>query len=181
MLISSSVECEGELFEIEGFFKAMEVEVNAMLSSEKDHSQQKLDGYADEYKDARKVFEELKLATQAAARKNEYSSASRRALIAANERLDRSTSSLQQSKNIVVETEIIGNQIVSDLEDQREKLIGAGENVHETKGYTFNARKLLNLMTNRAFMHKVFLLIISSLLPLIIWMLIYYGILRKKW
>ena len=181
ILISSSIECEGELFEIEGFLKAMEVEVNAMLSSEKQHSQKKLEGYADEYKQARQISEELKIASQTAARKNGYNTATRIALMAANERLDMSTSSLQQSKNVVFETEMIGDQIVSDLEDQREKLIGAGGHVQETRRSTLDARKVLSLMSYRALTHRFFLSFISVLLLILIWMLIYYGILRKKW
>ena len=181
ILISSSIECEGELFEIEGFLKAMEVEVNAMLSSEKQHSQKKLEGYADEYKQARQISEELKIASQTAARKNGYDTATRIALMVANERLDISTRSLQQSKNVVCETEMIGDQIVSDLEDQREKLIGAGGNIKETRRSTLDAKKVLNLMGYRALTHRFFLTFIFVLLLIFIWMLIYYGILRKKW
>lgn len=155
--------------------------MNTMLSSEKQHSQRKLEGYADEYKQACKISEELKIASQTAARKNGYDTATRRALMAANERLDISTSSLQQSKNVVFETEMIGNQIVSELEDQREKLIGAGGSVQETRRSTLDARKVLNLISYRALTHRFFLSFISLLLLTLIWMLVYYGILRKKW
>ena len=179
-LISTSVECEGELSELEGFVKAMEIEVNSMIFSEKQHSQQKLEGYAEEYREALLSFEELRRVAKAAIIKNEMNSATRRALVADNDRLDQFTNGILQSKSVVAETELIGNVITSDLENQREKLLGAGENVRETKEYTQVARRVLNIMSNRDFTYKLFLFFLSFLLFLIIWMLTYYGFMSKK-
>ena len=160
--------------------KAMEIEVNSMIFSEKQHSQQKLEGYAEEYREALLSFEELRRVAKAAIIKNEMNSATKRALVADNDRLDQFTNGILQSKSVVAETELIGNVITSDLENQREKLLGAGENVRETKEYTQVARRVLNIMSNRDFTYKLFLFFLSFLLFLIIWMLTYYGFMSKK-
>ena len=56
---------------MEGFVKAMEIEVNSMIFSEKQHSQQNLEGYAEEYREALLSFEELRRVAKAAIIKNE--------------------------------------------------------------------------------------------------------------
>ena len=158
----------------------MEAEVNAMMSADKQHNQRKLEGYYEEYMIAVEAFKELQLSTHAAAKKNEATTATRKALVASNERLDQSTYSLQQAKQTVSETEQIGDIIVNDLENQREKLIGAGENVTETKQSTHIARRALNLISRRVLIQKIFLSAIILLLFLTIWLLLYYGIIRRK-
>jgi vesicle transport through interaction with t-SNAREs 1 len=170
------VDCEGELSEIEGFYRAMEAEVNAMLSADKQHNQRKLEGYYGEYLTAVDAFKELRISTQSAAKKNEATTSTRKVLVASNERLDQSTYSLQQAKQTVNETEQIGDTIVSDLENQREKLIGAGENVTETKSNTHTARRALNLISRRVLIQKIFLLILILLLFITMWVLLYYGL-----
>lgn len=151
-----------------------------MMSADKQHSQRKLEGYYEEYLIAVEAFKELRLSTQAAAKKNEATTTTRKALVASNERLDQSTYSLQQAKQTVSETEQIGDTIVSDLEDQREKLIGAKENVTGTKQSTHIARRALNLISKRVLIQKIFLLILILLLFVTIWVLLYYGIIHRK-
>ena len=151
-----------------------------MLSADKQHSQRKLEGYYEEYMTAVEAFKELRLSTHAAAKKNEATTSTRKALVTSNERLDQSTYSLQQAKQTVSETEQIGDSIVNDLENQREKLIGAGENVTGTKESTHTARRALNLISKRVLIQKIFLLVLILLLFITIWVLLYYGIIRRK-
>lgn len=179
-LISKCVEIDGELSEIGGFFKAMEVEIDSMISTERQKNQTKLDGYAEEYKQASEAFKELRNRAKIAARKNEEVSAARKELVTANARLDKSTNSIQMSQISIAESEKIGYVIMSDLENQKEMLIGAGGNVNETKQRTFDARRVLHQISKGLFMRKVFLVVIISLLALSIWMLIYYKIKVKK-
>ena len=174
------MECEGELSEIEGFYRAMEAEVNAMLSADKQHNQRKLEGYYEEYMVAVEASKELRLSTHAAAKTNEATTSARKALVASNERLDQSTYSLQQAKQTVNETEQIGEIIVNDLESQREKLIGAGDNVAGTKQSTHIARRALNLISKRVLIQKIFLLILILLLFITMWLLLYYGIIHRE-
>jgi hypothetical protein len=174
------VECEDELSEIEGFWKAMEVEVQEMISTDKQYNQRKLDGYAGELKQLRDVYKELRNKSNIVSQKNDATSIKRRALLDANDRLDKSTKSIQKSQFSINDTEQVGYVIIADLESQREKLTGAGINVDETKGITHSARRVLNQISNRVLMQKLSLLVLILILFCAIWLLFYYGILSRK-
>jgi Snare region anchored in the vesicle membrane C-terminus len=174
------VECEDELSEIEGFWKAMEVEVQDMISTDKQYNQRKLDGYAGELKQLRDVYKELRNKSNIVSQKNDATSIKRRALLDANDRLDKSTKSIQKSQFSINDTEQVGYVIIADLESQREKLTGAGINVDETKGITHSARRVLNQISNRVLMQKLSLLVLILILFCAIWLLFYYGILSRK-
>lgn len=180
ILVSTSVECEDELSEIEGFWKAMEVEVQSMMSTDRQYNQRKLDGYAMELKQHREDFKQLRNKANTASKKIESTSTNRQALIDANNRLDQSTKSIQKSHLSISDTEQVGYVIITDLENQREKLTGAGVNVDETKGYTYDARRVLNLISNRVLMQKFSLVTLIIILFSVIWILMYYGILSRK-
>mmetsp|Transcript_10128 Transcript_10128/g.9831 ORF Transcript_10128/g.9831 Transcript_10128/m.9831 type:complete len:220 (-) Transcript_10128:145-804(-) len=180
ILISISVEAEGEISEMEGFLKAMEIDVSTMMSTDRKFNQQKLDGYGEEFKHALNTFETVRLAAETATRRNTINSENRKLLINRNEYLDKSTKNIQSSNVIVSETEQIGTGIISDLQSQKEGLLYAQENVQGTTQITLQARSFLKLMMNRALMQKVFLLALIILLFIIIWMLIYYGLIMKK-
>jgi Snare region anchored in the vesicle membrane C-terminus len=179
-MVRTSVECEDELSEIEGFWRAMEVEVQDMISTDKIYNQKKLDGYAGELKQLRDVYKELRNKSNIIAQKHDATSIKRKALLDANDRLDKSTKSLQKSQFSINDSEQVGYVIIADLENQREKLIGAGANVDETKGITYNARRVLNQISNRVLMQKLSLLALILTLFCVIWLLLYYGILSRK-
>jgi vesicle transport through interaction with t-SNAREs protein 1 len=174
------VEVEGELSEMEGFLKAMEIDVSTMMSVDRKFNQQKLDGYGEELRHALKTFETVRLAAEIATHRNTINSENRKLLMNRNEHLDKSTINLQSSNVTVSETEQIGTGIISDLQSQKEHLLHAQENVKGTTQVTLQARNFLKLMMNRALMLKVFLSVLIILLFIIIWMLIYYGLMVKK-
>eukprot|EP00429_Kryptoperidinium_foliaceum_P122306 CAMPEP_0176330476 /NCGR_PEP_ID=MMETSP0121_2-20121125/76046_1 /TAXON_ID=160619 /ORGANISM="Kryptoperidinium foliaceum, Strain CCMP 1326" /LENGTH=72 /DNA_ID=CAMNT_0017673275 /DNA_START=54 /DNA_END=268 /DNA_ORIENTATION=+ len=60
-------------------------------------------------------------------------------LLNANQRLDSSTATLEQSRNILYQTENIGDAVITDLESQKEKLVDAREKVKDTKRFTVDA------------------------------------------
>jgi DNA repair ATPase RecN len=159
------VECEDELSEIEGFWKAMEVEVQDMISTDKQYNQRKLDGYAGELKQLRDVYKELRNKSNIVSQKNDATSIKRRALLDANDRLDKSTKSIQKSQFSINDTEQVGYVII---------------NVDETKGITHSARRALNQISNRVLMQKLSLLVLILILFCAIWLLFYYGILSRK-
>lgn len=180
ILVRTSVECEDELSEIEGFWKAMEDEVQDMISTDKQYNHRKLDGYAAELKQLRDVYKELRNKSNIVSQNNDATSIKRRALMDANDRLDKSTKSIQKSQFSINDTEQVGYVIIADLENQREKLTGAGVNVDDTKGITYNARRVLNQISNRVLMQKLTLLTLILILFCVIWLLMYYGILSRK-
>jgi vesicle transport through interaction with t-SNAREs protein 1 len=123
-IISYCVDIESEISECEGYLKAMEIETKSMVSIiDKKNSQQKVNDYKDEMKQIYKRYETAKFNAESLALKS--NPGSRTKLLTANQRLDESTRTLEQSRMIIGQTENIGNNIITDLESQREILVGA--------------------------------------------------------
>lgn len=72
-----------------------------------------------------------------------------------NDRLDNTTLLLQQSKASINHSETIGQDVMSELNSQKETLLGAHNRVKETKQFTSDAHTILRTMSSRAAMQKV--------------------------
>ena len=173
LVISLSVDVEFELSEAESYCRAMDVEFRMMPSADKKTASSKLNEYKDEYKQLLQTFTSTKQAAEAEALKS--SSSNRAHLISANQRLDNTTASLEESRRIIASTEDIGGKIMADMENQKEMLIGAKENVDQTKDITWNAGEILKEMARRAIYNKICLLLVITFLAGLIGITIYYG------
>jgi hypothetical protein len=151
----------------------MDVEFRMMPSADKKTASSKLNEYKDEYKQLLQTFTSTKQAAEAEALKS--SSSNRAHLISANQRLDNTTASLEESRRIIASTEDIGGKIMADMENQKEMLIGAKENVDQTKDITWNAGEILKEMARRAIYNKICLLLVITFLAGLIGITIYYG------
>lgn len=178
VVISSSVEIEGELSEAEGYMRAMDVEFRTMSSADKRGVQQKVTDYKDEYRQMVQTYQTAKFQAESLALKGGPSSRTR--LLTANQRLDNSTATLEQSRMLVGQTENLGNAIILDMEAQKETLMGAQDRVKETKGFTVEAKRVLRLMGNRAFMHKCCVMFLIFFLAGVIGVISYYGFIKKN-
>eukprot|EP01039_Chlorochromonas_danica_P004334 gene4334-4755_t len=172
-IISSSVEIEGELSEAEGYLRAMDVEFRTMSSADKRSAQQKVADYREELRRLQQSFTSSKSNAEAVALTK--GPAARSKLLNANQRLDESTAVLEQSRQLVAQTETIGNTVITDLGSQREKLVDAKEKVQETRNFTTEARRVLRMMGNRAIMHKIFVTVLIVGLAAAIVAVGYYG------
>lgn len=172
-IISSSVEIEGELSEAEGYLRAMDVEFRTMSSADKRSAQQKVADYREELRRLQQNFASSKSNAEAVALTK--GPAARSKLLNANQRLDESTAVLEQSRQLVAQTETIGNTVITDLSSQREKLVDAKEKVQETRNFTTEARRVLRMMGNRAIMHKIFVSVLIVGLAAAIVAVGYYG------
>jgi vesicle transport through interaction with t-SNAREs protein 1 len=152
-IIASSVETEGELSEAEGYLRAMDVEFRTMSSADKRRAQQKVTEYREEFRRLQLNYQSSKSTAENVAMSK--GPAVRSKLLNANQRLDESTLTLEQSRQIIAQTENIGNAVITDLSTQKEKLVDAREKVKETKDFTTEARRVLRMMGNRAIMHKI--------------------------
>jgi hypothetical protein len=94
--------------------------------------------------------------------------------------LDRATHSLERSRQIVADTELIGAHVANDLEGQREKLIAGQHHVRSMSAATRTVRKTLRTMSSNALTLKVFLVVVNVLLAALIGMLVYYGYIKGK-
>lgn len=177
-VISATVEIEGELSEAEGYVRAMDVEYRTASSTDK---KKKVSDYKDEYKALYENFQSAKRTAETSALKsNGNSAAARNKLLTANQKLDQSTATLEESRKILAQTENIGNTIIDNMEAQKETLTRAQEKVKETKGFTDQAKDVLRQMGNRAVMHKICVMFTILVLLGAICGLIYYKLEGSK-
>lgn len=152
----------------------MDVEFRTMSSIDKKSVQQKVQEYRDELKSLQNSFQTTKFNAEALALKSGPSS--RQRLLTANQRLDQSTATLEQSRQLIAQTEKVGDNVLADLENQKETLMDARDKVKETKDFTTEARRVLKTMGNRAILHKICVMFtIVALLGAIIGVG-YYGV-----
>eukprot|EP00981_Chlorochromonas_danica_P004049 scaffold768_cov174-Ochromonas_danica.AAC.22 len=144
-----------------------------MSSADKRSAQQKVADYREELRRLQQSFTSSKSNAEAVALTK--GPAARSKLLNANQRLDESTAVLEQSRQLVAQTETIGNTVITDLGSQREKLVDAKEKVQETRNFTTEARRVLRMMGNRAIMHKIFVTVLIVGLAAAIVAVGYYG------
>lgn len=176
-VIASSVEIEGELSEAEGYLRAMDVEFRSISSAEKRSTQQKLTEYRDEYKDMLQKYQTAKFNAEAQALKGGPNA--RTKLLNSNQKLDSSTALLENSRQVLAQTERVGGTILTDLESQKEQLVTAKDHVTETRNFTSEARIVLRSMGTRAIMHKICVYATIIILAGVIGIIVYYGFVKK--
>ncbi len=178
LVIAASVEIEGELSECEGYLKAMEIEYRNLGQLDKKSVQGKVNEYKEEYALLNSRYTQSKFNAESLALKGGNNA--RNKLLNANQRLDQSTATLEQARMLVAQTENIGTTIITDLEGQKEQLMGAHEKVKETRQFTLDAKNILRIMGNRAIMHKCCVMFTMFALLVVIGVIIYYGFLKDK-
>jgi len=152
-VISATVELEGELSEAEGYLRAMEIEFRTISSADKKNAQQKTNDYKDEYRQLQENFKKVKNNADLIVMKNNVPN-SQTKLVTFNQKLDSSTALLEKSRQTLAQTDALGDNIISNLEAQRENLVDADEKVRDTKKIAVDAKYVLRMMGNRALMHK---------------------------
>jgi vesicle transport through interaction with t-SNAREs protein 1 len=156
----------------------MDTEFRGLLGSDKKAAGAKVTEYREEYRLIVENFKATRAKAEAAALTS--SNGAREKLLTANQKLDRSTAALEQSRMLVAQTEGIGNTITSDLESQREMLQSAKTKVQETKQFTYSAKGVLQVMSRRNVYHKIILICIILALFAGIVTIIYFGFVKKK-
>ena len=106
--------------------------------------------------------------------------AARMKLVSANQRLDQSTATLENSRMLVAQSEATGEVIMQDLSSQKESLKGAQDKVQETQQFTQDAKGVLQVMFRRAIMHNVIMSVIILVLFGIICIIAYYGLIDNN-
>lgn len=156
----------------------MEVQYSIVKSNDYNGKmQQRLDDYKDEYTQLIKKYKLVK--GNAETRAANGQSGRRAQLMAGNQKLDQSTSVLENSRKILYDTEKLGDTVLSDLESQREKLLSAQEKVQDTTTITFSAKNVLRQMGNRAIREKICIIFTILVLLIVIGVILYYGAYKK--
>ena len=146
-----------------------------MAASEKRGVQAKVSGYKEEFRQLQQGFQNSKFNAESQALKSGGSDARNR-IMASNQKLDDATASLEQSRQLVAQTENIGSGIITDLESQKATLQGATERVQETKEFTLDAKKILRMMGHRAIIHKICVMFTVVALAAAIGAIAWFGI-----
>jgi hypothetical protein len=149
-----------------------------MVGADKKTASQKVTEYREEYQQLIRSFEQTKQKAEATALKS--GPVARNKLIAANQKLDQSTATLEKSRMLIAQTEEIGGVIITDLEGQRGQLLTAQSKVQETKQFTVDARGVLRSMGRRAVVHNLCMMFIILILFGVICVIIYYGFIEKN-
>ena len=173
-IIATSVEIEGEISDAESYVRAMDVEQRNIMGADKRDFVERVRNYKQEFKHMSNRFNSVKYQAESEAVKK-GSSDSRAKLLSANSKLDKSSDTLLQSRALVRETEDVGTAILTDLKEQKETLQGAETNVHETRGFTLEARRILKRMRERAFWNKACIYIWIVILFISICCIIIFG------
>jgi uncharacterized protein YdcH (DUF465 family) len=155
----------------------MDIEFRTMTSADKRSAQQKVNEYREELKNLQQNYQTTKFNAESIALKT--SPASRTKLLNANQKLDNSTNTLEKSRQVIANTEKVGETIITDMENQKELLKDARTKVKETKTFTSEARRVLRQMGNRAILHKIFIYFLILGLFAAIIATGYYGIVKK--
>ena len=172
------VEAEGELFEAEGYLKAMEIEKSCLIGNRYNSIFLRC---RDEFEVAHRIVEKLEVLAKSASIKGGLSFIHWSLNQTEKLRLENQLTVLESSKLIVNETEEIGSDILSVLKNNREVLLGSKININETKQSSLEAGKILGIIEMRVDVKlRILLMLIISLLAAIL-SLLYLSITEGKY
>jgi len=95
------------------------------------------------------------------------------------DRLAKGSDSIERSHRIAAETDEVGVQIISSLEDQRESLLRSRDKVKQTHADLGRSRRILNSMAIKLATNKVILVVIIFLELCILGAVIYLKFIKK--
>ena len=94
-------------------------------------------------------------------------------------KLHESTAMLEETRRHLHHTHTIGDEVLTDLEAQKEVLISSHSKVKDTSNITTQASSILTNMHRRSWLKKLCLYAIIIVLAIVIILLSYYVIIRK--
>ncbi|XP_032663204.1 vesicle transport through interaction with t-SNAREs homolog 1B-like [Odontomachus brunneus] len=97
----------------------------------------------------------------------------RRVLQDGNAALERSAQSVARSQAVAAESEQVGTEVISELGEQRERLLRAKRRLSQTDEELNKTRKILNVMRVRVLTNKIVLIFIILLEVTIIGIIVY--------
>lgn len=103
----------------------------------------------------------------------------RRTLLEGNSILERTTQSVVRSQAAAAESEQIGTEVISELSQQRERLLRAKRRLSQTDDELDKARRVLNIMRRRVLMNKFVLVLIILLEVAILGIIVYLKFFHK--
>ncbi|KAG5891665.1 hypothetical protein JTB14_020083 [Gonioctena quinquepunctata] len=111
---------------------------------------------------------------------DDYEERNRQIVLEGTQILERTGESLNRSHQIAVETEQIGNEVVSELGQQRESLLRTRDRLEDANEHLSTARAALKKMSRNVIYNKVILILIIVTEVLILVTLSYLKFFRKS-
>ncbi|KYN19518.1 PREDICTED: vesicle transport through interaction with t-SNAREs homolog 1B-like [Trachymyrmex cornetzi] len=102
-----------------------------------------------------------------------------RILLDGNAVLERSAQSVARSQVVAAENEHIGTEVISELGEQRDRLLRAKRRLSQTDEELDRARKILNVMRLKVLTNKVVLILIILLELVILGIIVYLKFFHK--
>jgi len=103
----------------------------------------------------------------------------RRILLDGNAALERSAQSVARSQAVAAESEQIGTEVISELGEQRDRLLRAKRRLSQTDEELDKTRKILNVMRLKVLTNKIVLIFIILLELVILGIIIYLRFFHK--
>ncbi|XP_071566727.1 vesicle transport through interaction with t-SNAREs homolog 1B [Temnothorax nylanderi] len=103
----------------------------------------------------------------------------RRILLDGNAALERSAQSVARSQAVAAESEQIGTEVISELGEQRDRLLRAKRRLSQTDEELNKTRKILNVMRLKVLTNKIVLISIILLELVILGIIVYLRFFHK--
>lgn len=112
-------------------------------------------------------------------RRNDYDALNRRTLLDGIQTLENTNESLARSNQVAIETEQIGTEVISDLNDQRETLLRAKNRLTNADDELDRSKSILKKMGRNMCYNKLILITIIILETGILGTLVYLKFFKK--
>ncbi|KYN03502.1 PREDICTED: vesicle transport through interaction with t-SNAREs homolog 1B-like [Cyphomyrmex costatus] len=103
----------------------------------------------------------------------------RRILLDGNAVLERSAQSVARSQVVATENEQVGTEVISELGEQRDRLLRAKRRLSQTDEELDKTRKILNIMRLKVLTNKIVLILIILLELVILGIIVYLRFFHK--
>ena len=182
-------ETEQKFDEVQELLEQMDLEVRQMVGQHKSKSGSKLKSYKDEASKLEKDFKKSRVAfsdqeharAQLLAGDDGMQTEDQRSnLLDATERVERSGRRLDEGYRLCVETEAIGEDILTNLERDRETMTRTRDRLRDTNTNLTKSSRILTAMMRRIVQNRIILALICLAILSVIGVVIYYATKTKS-
>lgn len=183
-IIHAIVDLEGEISESDGYLKAMEVCVHSIrmdtenvTPAEKVFFLSSFQRHSDELQHVKSLFNNIKNQYQTSLNVSNTSKSGSSS--SSSQSLHESTRMLEESRRVLHQSQAVSDEVIIDLEHQKESLLSSQNHVKQTTQVTNDAKAILKQMRTTIWLKKIRIYVIIVVLAVTIALIVYFGIIRK--
>lgn len=170
--------------ELSELLEQMELEIKDLPAKDKQKYRTRLASYKSENKKLQEDLKRAKLGLNAReellGEEGNDSEDQRARLLDNTEKLERGSRRLQDGYRVIMETEQVGAQILTDLSDQRETIQKSRKRLEETNTALGKSSRVLSGMAKRIIQNRILLVFVILIILFVIVMAIYLTVRRKS-